>query len=366
MTNNRVKEYDYLEAVPIEHILYAQFIKYDKLNRLFTEYYKDKPVPKWINIYIDVYQTLLPIFSFYKVTNPYNITACIANLAIHYKSFFRKAGIDSFVFLLYSPTTGAATQQRFCPEYNGKYTMRMINNKEVYDMVNQNIPLIQMLCQYMNNIFFKMGTVETSVMAYDMITKFKNRQITAPSLFITSSQYAFQLPSKVKDLIMLYKKKPLPGTSDDTSYLVTQENALDSYIAEIKKQHIEKFEVNQSWLSGFMTLSGIPKRNLKSLFNYKQSLKILKSIDEQFDQATPDSLFNVACKLYPNKGLDSHSYDEIVNRFRCIDLDYQLYMYRTMPEAIDTVFLEQVNDPEALKNINDQYFSQNPILLEKL
>ena len=24
---------------------------------------------------------------------------------------------------------------------------------------------------------------------------------------------------------MLYKKKPLPGTSDDTSYLVTQENA---------------------------------------------------------------------------------------------------------------------------------------------
>ena len=57
----------------------------------------------------------------------------------------------------------------------------MINNKEVYDMVNQNIPLIQMLCQYMNNIFFKMGTVETSVMAYDMITKFKNRQITAPS-----------------------------------------------------------------------------------------------------------------------------------------------------------------------------------------
>ena len=91
MTNNRVKEYDYLEAVPIEHILYAQFIKYDKLNRLFTEYYKDKPVPKWINIYIDVYQALLPIFSFYKVTNPYNITACIANLAIHYKSLEKLA-----------------------------------------------------------------------------------------------------------------------------------------------------------------------------------------------------------------------------------------------------------------------------------
>jgi hypothetical protein len=165
---------------------------------------------------------------------------------------------------------------------------------------------------------------------------------------------------------MLYKKKPAPGSVEDPSYLVTQETALDSYIAEIKKQRIEKFEVNQSWLSGFMTLSGIPKRNLKSLFNYKQSLKILKSIDEQFDQATPDSLFNVASKLYPSKGLNSHSYDEIVNRFRCIDLDYQLYMYRTMPEAIDTVFLEQVEDPEALKNINDQYFSQNPILLEKL
>ena len=30
MPNQRVKQYDYLDAVPIENILYGQFIKYDK------------------------------------------------------------------------------------------------------------------------------------------------------------------------------------------------------------------------------------------------------------------------------------------------------------------------------------------------
>lgn len=365
MPNQRVKQYDYLDAVPIENILYGQFIKYDKLNKLFVDYYKDKQQPKWINIYIDVYQVLLPIFSFYKVIHPYSITSCLANLAIHYKSFFRKAGIDSFVFLLYSPTSGSSTQQRFCSDYNSKNITKMINNQEIYKIVNENLPLLSMLCQYMNNIYFKIGTVETSVMAYDMITKFKNRNIQVPSLFITSSQYAFQLPSKVKDLIMLFKKKTNTEGIDE-SYIVNIDTALDSYIAEIKKQRIEKFEVNQSWLSGFMTLSGIPKRNLKSLFNYKQSLKILKTIDERFDQATPDSIYNTANQLYPNKNMDSHFYDEIVNRFKCIDLDYQLHLYRTMPESIDTVFLEQVENPEALKRINDEYFSENPILLERI
>jgi len=66
----------------------------------------------------------------------------------------------------------------------------------------------------------------------------KNRNIQVPSLFITSSQYAFQLPSKVKDLIMLFKKKTNTEGIDESYIEVEENNTLvfyfDYFISEIK------------------------------------------------------------------------------------------------------------------------------------
>lgn len=361
-----MQEYDYNEAIPIKYVLYGQFVKYEKMDELFTQYFQTHPLTNnWINIYIDLYQMLLPIYKFQKIDNPYDITSTICNMAIHYKDYFRQRGINSFVFLLYSPTTGAYSNLRFCPEYNSTYTARMMNNRMVYDLVNQNLSLIGIITPYLPNIYFKMGTVETSVMAYDMITKFNNRNMKLNSLFITSSQYAFQLAGNMNaNCTLLYKKKD--KDKNDISYLVSTEDALDKYIAEIKNQHIEHHPVRQSWLSGFMTLSGIPKRNIKSMYNYKQALNILNKIDQQFDQTTPDSLFSIATDLYPKSNLGQETYDNIINRYKCIDMDYQLFMYHNTPDAIETGFLKQKDDMETLMQLNDKYFKLNPISIDKL
>lgn len=357
-------EYDYRESVPIKYVLYGQFIKYNKLDEILKPYFMNHPVANWINIYIDAYQALLPIYRFTKIDNPYDITSTLINMCIHYKNYFRQRGIDSFVFLVYSPTTGASTNIRFCPEYNNKYTNRIINNKPIYDLVNKNLELISTIMPYINGCYFKLGTVEVPVIVYDMITKFRNKNINLPSLFISNSQYAFQIPSKINNCPLIFKKKNKEGL--DISYIVDQETVLDKYIAEIKNQSIEHYQANQSWLSGFMTLSGIPKRDIKSLFNYKQSLKIIKSIDDVYDQATPDSLFAAANALYPERKMTKDDYNNIINRFKCIDIDYQVSMYHSMPESVEITFLKKLTDPDALFALNDKYFKDNPILLDKL
>ena len=361
--------YKLQEGFPLRAVYYAQFIKYERLNYLFGQYFQYHEQPKWINIYIDLYSMLTKLY-LYKYTtdqNPYDIVSITCNMAIHYKEFFRQRGIGSFVFLLYSPTTGASTCKRFIPDYNKSYTSRMQRNPEVTKLINTDLYLIDTICHYLPNIYFKQSTVETAVMAYDMIKKFSNKGKRFPSLFITASQYAFQLPGNQnmenEECIMLFRRKTMQD--GDLSYLVTKANALDYYIAEIKNQNVEQMPLKQSWVSGFMTLSGIPKRNIGAIFDYNKAIDILKRIEGQYDQVTPDSLYRVANEInhYPP---DEKFYETLVNRYRCIDLDYQLYQYRTLPDANDIDFLKQFQDSGEVSELNRLYFGDNPINIEKL
>lgn len=349
--------FSYKDAVPIENVLYGQFIKYNRLNDMYNFEFECKP--PLVNIYIDLYQMLLPIYNFYRVDNPMGLSSAVINMAIHYRNFFYKYNTYSNIFLIYSPTM-SVNNTRFCPEYNNKYTNRIINNKEVYDIVNNSINIIGTIVPYLKNIYFKVGTVETSVIVYDLVNKFEANKYVVPSFFVTSSQYAFQLPAANPRIYLFYKKKS--KSKEDISYTVNNSNALDCFIAETRNQHIPKTNLNQSWLSGFMTLSGLPKREIKSIYSYKEAIKILDTIKDSYNVIRPDIMIEVANKLY-KKSVDPSI---IENRFNCIDLMYQLSLYRILPESKEKAFLTDLNDMDELLRINDIYFKNNPINLDKL
>lgn len=353
------KTYSYNEKVPIEYILYGQYIKYNVLDKLVELEFNDTNT-KVINIFIDVYQILLPIYKFFKVENPLSITSCLINMAIHYRHYFYKYGVYTNIFLLYSPTM-SSNNTKFCPEYNNKYTNRILNNKYIYDMVNHNLSLMGTIIPYLPDIYFKIGTVETPVMAYDMINKFAVKGFNPPSIFITTSQYAFQLPSIDKNVILFFKKRATGG--EDISYTVNYTNALDKFIAETRKQHVTQVPLDQSWLSGFMTLSGIPKRDIKTLFNYRETLKILNHIRSSYNLIKPDVIFEAISNLYNAKAIQLES---IINRYQCIDLNYQLSLYQSLPESQELLYLKQYHDPNELNAINEKYFKANPIMLDLL
>lgn len=349
-----MNDYTNNDRVPIEYILYGQFIKYDKLEEIVNKEFDNSPC-RFVNIFIDAYQMLLPIYKFYRVDNELSVTSCLINMAIHYRYFFRRYGVDSNVFILYSPTM-SSNNRRFCGEYNSTYIKRMMNNNAVYQIVNNNLSILGTIVPYLPNIYFKIGTVETTVMAYDMI---KRIDPNIPAIFVTSSQYSFQLPAMCSNAILFYRKK---NRELDLSYSVNHSNALSSYILETKNQSIDNSVVNQKWVSGFMVLSGIPKRDIKSLCTYKESLRILQNITDDYKIIEPEILYDMVFKS-TTRNID---YATIVNRFNCIDLEYQYKMYCNLPESKETSYLNNVHDMNALLDINDKYFKNNPISLDRL
>lgn len=349
--------YSYKDAVPIENVLYGQFIKYYQLDKMYNFEFEYKP--PLVNVYIDLYQMILPLYNFYRVENPLGLASSIINMAIHYRNFFYKYNTYSNIFMIYSPTM-SVNNTRYCPEYNNKHTNRIMNNKEVYDIVNNTLNIIGTIIPYLKNVYLKIGTVETSVIAYDLITKFESKGFIVPSFFVTSSQYAFQLPAANPRIYLFYKKKNKNG--EDVSYTVNNMNALDCFIAETRNQHIPKTNLNQSWISGFMTLSGLPKREIKAIYSYKEAIRILDTIKDSYNVIRPDIMIDVGTRLYKK----SINPIEIENRFNCIDLLQQLALYRTLPESKEKAFLTQLNDRDELLRINDIYFRDNPINLDKL
>ena len=125
------------EAIPIQAVLYNQFIKYEQLNNLVRKEFNGCNV-KIINIFIDIYSFLMPLYRCYNVTDLLNITSCIVNMAIHYRNYFKKLGVYPNIFLLYSPTM-SITNTKHIPQYNRKYTERMMNNMQICNAVNQNL-----------------------------------------------------------------------------------------------------------------------------------------------------------------------------------------------------------------------------------
>ena len=57
---------------------------------------------------------------------------------------------------------------------------------------------------------------------------------------------------------------------------------------------------------------------------------------------------------------------EFSNRFKALDLNYQIKIYETLPESRDTTYIIDLNDPDKIKYINNNYFTKNPIDLQRL
>lgn len=347
------------QQILIESILYKQFIKYTDLDRILNQdvLFRHRTIPD-LNIYIDMYQMIISIYRFQNIENPLSIASCILNMAIHYKHYIKyRFHVNSHVFIMYSPTM-STNNTRFIAGYNKSYTNRIMNNPTIHDIVTKNIKIMELITKYMRNIYFKAGTVEVSVMINEQIERFQRNRYEPVNLIITSSQYAFQLPSIHKNTVLLFKKSDKDG--NDLSYMVTYENCIQKYIEEIKKVTIEDLNMPPEFMSAFMILSGIPKRNVKSLFSYKEALKIISGLTSHRNLVS--NLSNRLKELEINKVSD----EVLTGMYSCVDLSYQTILYKYLPESQVRSYLQQLEDNETLNRINEECFASNPIALSKL
>lgn len=341
-----------------EAALYGRFIKYSRLNQLLELVMPT--VPKEVNVYIDLTQMLMPIYRFDAISDPLGLLATMLNLPLHYRNFFNRSGVKSNIFLIYS-TNDSVNNYRFIGSYDQKHKLLKENNPAVRDTLEHNVELMATICPYLPGIYLKRGTVEPTVIAYSLIDSFVRKGLDIPTFYVTSTDYAFQLPAILKNVWLVYKrmeKNQDKETNEDKSFIVDHANALSFFILKNKNVDVRERQYrlpNQPWVSPFMVLAGLACRSIKSMCTFKQALDVLNRIQDDYGVMTPDAIYD-AYRDTVNRATVCPK-EEVYQRYCAIDLDYQLKLYRQMPESLEYTFLNDLNDPQALYDIMNLYFN---------
>lgn len=343
----------YDNKTPIEYVLYGQFIKYDALLNMVKLEFAQSNADE-INVFIDLNQMLLPAFRYLHIKDYNIISSVIINYCSHIRGYFRsRHRVQSNIILVYSPNI-SSTNTRFCAEYNSSYRLRMQSNDKIMDAVDYNLEILKVLCPYLPDIYLKIGTVEPSVIIHNLATTiFDNGN---PNIVISASQYAYQLPSFTPNTVVFRKKIT---DKEDTSYSYNFVNAINAFIYETRNIIVDA-TLNTKAISLLMVLSGLPKRNIKSMIDIKKSIQLITSIPDSC-LGDIEAMYKALIILHPK--LD---YDEFNNRFKAIDLLYQHKLYEQRPEAKEMSFMQRFNDPETVRNINNTYFQNAPLDLDRL
>ena len=101
------------------------------------------------------------------------------------------------------------------------------------------------------------------------------------------------------------------------------------------------------------------------MFRYNKAIEILSKLENAYRIITPESLFSAISEDESIKK-DPRLLEQIMFRYKCLDLVFQLAEYRMLPESKEKSYMRQVSDFGQLININNTYFQSNPINLQLL
>lgn len=340
-------------------------IKYEKLIQLLRE---DEDIYIKHGDTVNIFINLEPIFM--KLCNPrvneklktrgkhqFEFIANVINLAAHYRWFFTKNRIKSRVFLYCpSPTNleykNSIYNKEYRVHYNFKFTERG-GNLLLYEMICESIPFIQLITEYLEDIYFICSNnVENSLVPY-IILNHKDEDDDeieyAANFIVSSSLYDVQYVNKKCD-ILLPKR--------DKSVLLSRKNVIPYIMVE--NECNEGIHIGPKMLPFILSIIGNKNRNIYNIKNMgiKTTFKLLeKALDLKVisnDVTSIHMLLDVIKSQYR---------EELLNNYYCTDLDSQLGQLNVKDRH--SIIDQVVNkfDNIALKKINDRYFKYHPLQL---
>lgn len=349
----------YNESIPIEKILYYNFIKYTSLQKMVYKEFAGSDATE-VNIFIDLNQIFLKAFRFLRVEDYYSMTSCAINYCAHLRAYFRtRHYTESNIILVYSHNM-SSNNTKFMAEYNNRYANRMRSNEKIMTVLRDNLKMLRLLCPYLPAIYYKEGTVEPGVIIKDAIDTVFTKN---PNIVVSDSDYCFQLPVFTRDTVV-FRRKTIDG--NDASYSYNALDAMDAFVYEIKNVSRIPDGIPKRFIPILMVLSGLPKRCVSSVFDIRHALEILKWIPITIYGDTEAMYSCVKNYFAHTKAKTSMSFAEFDNRFKAIDLLYQQKLYQFLPESKERSYLNRLQDPDSVKAINNKYFRKNPIDLERL
>ena len=187
--------------ISINQIITYSYVKYDRLAELINFEYKNSKATK-INLYIDLYSILKPLYSSNIAIDEYNdITSSIINMCSHYRSFFKtRYNVDTRIYLIWSSNLPSKNKNVY-KEYNQKFEYTMNANTKITKLISDNLELLSILCPYIPEIMYVTDLYEVGVIA-QYIQEMQDN-ISIPALLITRDPYNFQLAKESNNIKVL-------------------------------------------------------------------------------------------------------------------------------------------------------------------
>lgn len=369
--------YDNMQRQDMADILYGSYIRYDRMYEMTKFALYGATDVNHINVYIDCYSILRSLYTRGGEINrrdSYAIASCLINLAIHIRAYFEtRHNIMSKVYLIYGR---ARPRQAIVNHYsyNQKNMFMEDSNALLTSLIFDNLEVMKILCPYLHDIFCIVDMEnEFSVIASAIIDNISIND-KSPHVIYSKDVLAYQLVAfKPRTCLYRPKKSNKNNSREDNSWVVTKSTLYNAYRygeLGLKKERPTVLDVKM--FSIFQAISGVKTRNLNSITNANTTIAIL-------EEATGLNTFangynaNSIFYLEPNpftlisRFQDEVKAAEITNRFAAIDLPYQTSLYKA---SINYMELEKsiinLYNPQEIRNINDRYFTEYPLDLNRV
>lgn len=367
----------------IELPIWSCFINYDRLYGLIKHLIYNLNECRWLDLYIDMNSILSQIFiKKYKIFDYNGITSAFINMAIHYKEFFKdRLKINARVFIVYSNNFPSIPRE-LVPEYNHRNYLTYVNNGELVALINHNRELLDLLCKYLDGIYFIQDeNQETSVVIKEIIAsqnQFKYNALNQtsynfslyPNIIITKDLYDYQLVA-IDSYTFILRPRKIDG--EDKSWCVSKTNLFKAIKKELGA-NINNIPsnfgiINTGLLPIFFSIAGLKSRNIRSIHTYNKTIEILLSaitnntILNEYN-SDPEYCINALGEL--SKKIIENKTD-IINRYNAIDIvkNHSLYSMTQNAMNIKSSIIDLIS-PMSIREINEQFFSLNPIDVNRL
>lgn len=350
-------------------VLFGSFIKYERLYEMSKHSICNVNNCNEINVYIDVYSLMKSLYSRGSnllIKDKYVIVSCLINLAIHIRAYFEtRHQLASKIFIVYG---GARPKEAFvnCYYYNRKNIIMEDSNFILQDTIKDNLEILKVLCPYLHDIFYVIDySNEFSVLVSHLIDL---DQFHNPNIIYSKDLLSYQLIA-FKPMTFLFR--PRKHLDKDYSFVVTKSSLFNAYrYGELKLQQREDTTLDHRIFSIFQAISGVKTRNLPSLKNVNATISLL-------EKATENNIFSLGFAQSMDLGiaaafngiLKSGTIDELelLGRYYAIDLLYQTQLYQMSIESRKiTEGIINLYNPQELRDINDKYFQQYPLDLNRV
>jgi len=279
--------------------------------------------------------------------------ANVINLAAHYRLFFTKYKIDSKVFL-YMPSFDSEYKNTI---YNKDYRMyfrykfsEASGNLLLYKLIEDVIPFIHLITEYIQGVYFiESKNVENSLIPY-MINE--ELEADTKNIIVTGDLYDLQYVNHDCSVII---------PKGDKSFICTENNVM-KYLASIY-QCRGTYNLTSNFIPFILSIIGSKYRNIYSIkgLGMKTVYKTLqKAVDEKMISSSIDNIHLLLNVIKQSMRKD------ILQNYYCIDFAHQ-YKQLTKKDKYDIMTqLKDKFDNIALKQINDKYFIEYPIMLQEI